>query len=152
VFGPCRSALVGPDHHSAKKVLILTMKFWKMKKSDFDHEKMYLVEKNVGTPAILGSTLGLVRLSEESRSDLVLWLIQNIGTAVMPLERAVPTVQLTSDASKSGWGGFREGFQATGDRWSQEEAEEHINYLELLGGFFTLSRPPALTVRVCVSD
>jgi hypothetical protein len=34
VFCPCRSALVGPDHHSAKKattqpkkVLILTMKF-----------------------------------------------------------------------------------------------------------------------------
>jgi hypothetical protein len=32
VFCPCRSALVGPDHHSAKKVLILTMKLWKMKK------------------------------------------------------------------------------------------------------------------------
>jgi hypothetical protein len=32
------------------------MKLWKMKKSDFDHEKMNLVEKNVGTPAILGRT------------------------------------------------------------------------------------------------
>jgi hypothetical protein len=32
VFCPCRSALVGPDHHSAKKLLILTMKLWKMKK------------------------------------------------------------------------------------------------------------------------
>jgi hypothetical protein len=31
VFCSCRSALVGPDHHSAKKVLILTMKLWKMK-------------------------------------------------------------------------------------------------------------------------
>jgi hypothetical protein len=31
------------------------MKLWKMKKrSDFDHEIMNLVEKNVGTPAILG--------------------------------------------------------------------------------------------------
>jgi hypothetical protein len=50
VFCPCRSALVGPDHHSAKKVLILTMKLWKMKKSsDSDHEIMNLVEKNVGT-------------------------------------------------------------------------------------------------------
>jgi hypothetical protein len=39
---------------SAKKVLILTMKLWKMKKSsDFDHEDeiMNLVEKNIGTPA-----------------------------------------------------------------------------------------------------
>jgi hypothetical protein len=34
------------------------MKLWKMKKScDFDHEIMNLVEKNVGTPAILGITL-----------------------------------------------------------------------------------------------
>jgi hypothetical protein len=49
VFCPCRSALVDHDHHSAKKVLILTMKLWIMKKSsDFDHEKMNLVEKNVG--------------------------------------------------------------------------------------------------------
>jgi hypothetical protein len=33
------------------------MKLWKMKKScDFDHEQMNLVEKNVGTPAILGRT------------------------------------------------------------------------------------------------
>jgi hypothetical protein len=32
------------------------MKLWKMKKStDFDYEIMNLVEKNVGTPAILGS-------------------------------------------------------------------------------------------------
>jgi hypothetical protein len=34
------------------------MKLWKMKKScDFDHEIMNLVEKNAGTPAILGRTL-----------------------------------------------------------------------------------------------
>jgi hypothetical protein len=33
------------------------MKLWKMKKSSyFDHEIMYLVEKNVGTPAILDRT------------------------------------------------------------------------------------------------
>jgi hypothetical protein len=34
------------------------MKLWKMKKrSDLDHEIMNLVEKNVGTPAILVRTL-----------------------------------------------------------------------------------------------
>jgi hypothetical protein len=58
VFCPFLSGLVGPDHHSAKKVFILTMKLWKMKKSsDFDREIMNLVEKNVGTPAFLGRTL-----------------------------------------------------------------------------------------------
>jgi hypothetical protein len=34
------------------------MKLWKMKKScDSDHEIMNLVEKNVGTPAIVGRAL-----------------------------------------------------------------------------------------------
>jgi hypothetical protein len=34
------------------------MKLWKMNKSsDFDHEKINLVEKNVGTPAIKGRTM-----------------------------------------------------------------------------------------------
>jgi hypothetical protein len=61
VFCPSRSALVGPDNHSAKNVLILTMKLWKMKKScDFDHEIMNFVEKYVGTPAILGRTLSIL--------------------------------------------------------------------------------------------
>jgi hypothetical protein len=47
-----------PDHHSAKKGLILTMKLWKMEqRSYFDHEIINLVEKNVGTPAILGRAL-----------------------------------------------------------------------------------------------
>jgi hypothetical protein len=37
------------------------MKLWKMKKSsDFDHEIMNLVEKNVGTSAILGKDTGHV--------------------------------------------------------------------------------------------
>jgi hypothetical protein len=37
------------------------MKLWKMKKSsDFDHQIMNFVEKNVGTPAILGKTLVIV--------------------------------------------------------------------------------------------
>jgi hypothetical protein len=58
--------LVGPDHHSAKKVLILTMKLWKMKKSsDFDHEIMNLVEKNVGTPAILHRILVFLQVPEK---------------------------------------------------------------------------------------
>jgi hypothetical protein len=36
------------------------MKLWKMKKSsDSDHEIMNLVEKNVGTPAILGRALNI---------------------------------------------------------------------------------------------
>jgi hypothetical protein len=56
VFCPCLTVLVGPDHHSAKKVLFLTMKSWKMKKSS---EIMNLFEKNVGTPAILGKTMQL---------------------------------------------------------------------------------------------
>jgi hypothetical protein len=37
------------------------MKLWKMKKSsDFDHEIMNFVEKNVGTPVIVSKTLMLM--------------------------------------------------------------------------------------------
>jgi hypothetical protein len=50
-----------PRPSLSKKGFILTMKLWKMKKSrDSDHEIMNLVEKNVGTPAILGRALHTV--------------------------------------------------------------------------------------------
>jgi hypothetical protein len=62
VFGlsaPAGRHWSAPTTTQQKKVLILTMKFWKMKKScDFDHE-INLVEKHVGTPATLGRTLGM---------------------------------------------------------------------------------------------
>jgi hypothetical protein len=38
VFCPCRSALVGPDHHSAKKVDFDHEIMENEKNSDFDHE------------------------------------------------------------------------------------------------------------------
>jgi hypothetical protein len=47
------------------------MKLWKMKKScDSDHKIMNLVEKNVGTPAILGRAL----VSKEKNREKV-WRI-----------------------------------------------------------------------------
>jgi hypothetical protein len=48
------------------------MKLWKMKKSsDFDHEKINLIEKNVGTAAILGRTLGRTLVREVTRTHLL---------------------------------------------------------------------------------
>jgi hypothetical protein len=48
------------------------MKVWKMKKiSDSDHEIMNLVEKNVGTPAILGRALNAQVLPQ---SELMFFL------------------------------------------------------------------------------
>jgi hypothetical protein len=45
------------------------MKLWKMKKSsDFDHEIMNLVEKNVGTPAILHGQYTAYRLGIKSQN------------------------------------------------------------------------------------
>jgi hypothetical protein len=47
------------------------MKLWKMKKSsDFDHEIMNLVEKNVGTPAILDRTPGCPKSKWKTKKSL----------------------------------------------------------------------------------
>ena len=48
-----------------------------------------------------------------------------------------PDVVITSDASKLGWGGHR-GSSTTGGRWNGEEANLHINYLELKAFWLTL--------------
>ena len=47
------------------------------------------------------------------------------------------TRELRTDASTQGWGAFSDGI-STGGRWSPQEAQLHINALELLTGFWLL--------------
>ena len=78
-----------------------------------------------------------VPLTQPAKKDL-LWWITNLpllkGSRIIP-----PTADLTitSDASKSGWGATF-GQLRTGGRWSQVEAQDHINILELKAAFFAL--------------
>jgi hypothetical protein len=80
VFCPCRSTQVGPDHHS-KSIDFDHEIMENEKSSDFDHEIMNLVEKNVGTPAILGRALGLVSVLGDK--GVTLW---NLGDVTFEIK------------------------------------------------------------------
>jgi hypothetical protein len=74
VFCPCRSALVGPNHHSAKKDFDHEI-MENEKSCDFDHEIMNLIEKNVGAPAILGKALSVLMKHELPKiSRVYFWI------------------------------------------------------------------------------
>ena len=63
--------------------------------------------------------------------------INNIVEAQNILSSNAPTVTLTTDASKLGWGAVLD-TQSTGGLWSSTESQNHINYLELLAVFLGL--------------
>ena len=76
----------------------------------------------------------IIYLSQRSKADLK-WWATNSGfkaNCVAPLQEQNPTVEIWSDASKTGAGAH----SSRGDKfqrdWSQEEAELHINVLELI--------------------
>ena len=75
-------------------------------------------------------------LSLEAKSEIS-WWINNIVEAHNILSRDAPTVMLTTDASKLGWGAVLN-MQSTGGLWSSTESQNHINYLELLTVFLGL--------------
>ena len=75
-------------------------------------------------------------LSPEAKSELS-WWINNIVGDHNVLTREAPTITLTTDASKLGWGAVL-GSQSTGGLWSSTENQTHINYLELLAVFLGL--------------
>ena len=47
------------------------------------------------------------------------------------------TPTISTDASKTGWGGVFEDM-TFGGHWTPQKAEEHTNYLELMAAFFSL--------------
>ena len=77
-----------------------------------------------------------MKLSTQAIAELTWWSL-NILDAYKPIShREVPMV-LTTDASKKGWGAECGGV-STGGLWSNLEANEHTNYLELLATFLDL--------------
>ena len=72
-----------------------------------------------------------MKLSKEARQDLNWWL-QNVDTLSSPIHSSSPDIVLKTDASLEGWGCFLDNENtSTGGRWSVEEQQFHINYLEL---------------------
>lgn len=65
-----------------------------------------------------------------SKTDLQLWIV-NLPTAYKSILPSNPDVEMTTDASKTGWGAVYNGQSAQG-RWSFLERERHISELQIL--------------------
>jgi hypothetical protein len=72
------------------------------------------------------------------------WKIDNIANKQYYISHGPPTLQITTDASLSGWGTECQGI-STGGQWTLGEAQHHINYLELFATFLGLQTFPYLS-------
>ena len=84
-----------------------------------------------------GDFTGVVKLNKAVFAQLD-WWIDNVELAYKPISHGEPTVVLETDASKKGWGATIRGGCPTGGRWKVEEANLHINVLEMIAVLFGL--------------
>ena len=77
-----------------------------------------------------------VSLSPEAKSELRWWINNIVGT-YNNLTQEAPTITLTTDASKLGWGAVL-ATQSPGGGWSSTESQKQIKSLELLAVFLDL--------------
>ena len=92
-------------------------------------------------------------LSEKAKEDIRWWL-RNIGSSAKHVEVASPDVVIFADASQEGWGAHM-GSQTAGGRWTEEEAESHINVLELRAIYLALKsfcKSPCQHVRIMTDN
>ncbi len=69
--------------------------------------------------------------------DDLQWWIENLPKQHRNISHGTPDKVITSDASEVGWGAVC-GTTKIGGRWSSDEINHHINYLELLAIFYAL--------------
>lgn len=80
---------------------------------------------------------GMMYLSTEAINDLY-WWIRNIRGSQRKIRVSVPEIVFQTDASMKGWGGVCEEKVVNG-RWKGQEQYLHINALEMLAVFNTLT-------------
>lgn len=80
-----------------------------------------------------------ITLSPESRSDILWWISCPVSLPSRSLLPIDYNVTLKSDASSLGWGGYLSSRSYTSGIWSKEEADLHINILELKAVFYCVS-------------
>lgn len=81
-----------------------------------------------------GDYSAMMTLNNECRQDLQLW-IDNVESSNKLICHSRPCITTQSDASLEEWGAVR-GEISTEGRWTLEETQRHINYLELLAAFY----------------
>nr|XP_058956687.1 uncharacterized protein LOC131783926 [Pocillopora verrucosa] len=100
------------------------------------HYRALEMEKTCALKQNKGNFDRLMTLSSEAKSDIQ-WWIDSISEAYNPVNHGDPDINMTTDASLSGWGACLDGM-TTGGRWNPDEATHDINYLEMLAVLFAL--------------
>ncbi len=101
------------------------------------HYKRLEMERNRYLAIARGNYDYKVVKSQIVQSELN-WWIANIQGSMRYVVYPAPELTLYSDASGKGWGGHIKDGPSTGGDWSEAEAKDHINVLELKGAFLTL--------------
>ena len=85
-----------------------------------------------------GNYEGPIKLSVHSIKELE-WWIANVDSCGRLISHGQPTLIIECDASNSGWGCCVRGTAIRGGgEWTSDEADAHINYLELKAALFAL--------------
>lgn len=79
---------------------------------------------------------GKIFISKAIKSDLDWWQ-NNSRIGINPIRTNQFSLEMSSDASTTGWGAYCQGLSSHGF-WSVNEKKFSINYLELLAAFFAL--------------
>lgn len=72
----------------------------------------------------------IIFLNKGVRNSLLWWTLSCNVLQGTPFRRPIPTMTLTTDASLIGWGAHL-GRLTTRGQWAEEDAKNHINWLEL---------------------
>jgi len=76
----------------------------------------------------------MVALTPESITEIEWWINEGVYIG-KPISREHPQYVIRSDASKSGWAAVM-GEKVTHGTWTHDEAQQHINVLEMKGAMF----------------
>ena len=75
-------------------------------------------------------------ISDSMKMDLI-WWVENLAHQKRHIDHGNPDVVITTDASHSDWGAVYNN-EKFGGRWSESEAENHINVLEMMAVWLAL--------------
>ena len=79
-----------------------------------------------------------MNISHEVRDELQWWL-ENLGVLFRPIYVGEPDLVIYTDASLEGWGcHITKSDVSCGGRWTENEKENHINYLEVKAVYLSI--------------
>lgn len=108
----------------------LALKYGWVRMKDFERAEFLALRTNHG------NFEAHMHLSDELQVDFKWWK-SHINKTVRSIITFKAALEISSDASRSGWGACCEGKRTHG-HWRQQEKDQHINYSELMAALFAL--------------